>query len=137
MFTLPMISPEDRANAVMPLSHHDAKKVRNKVDVYRDENPNAFHTWTTKYGCVVQFWGCRVYYGKCQDCSGLVTTRRDISRYRWTGTTNIGRWPSRCLGCATAASEAHNDRARARMRKVRARRKCSECMVDNPCPDHA
>ncbi|GEM31166.1 hypothetical protein NN3_21730 [Nocardia neocaledoniensis NBRC 108232] len=111
--------------------------VRNKVDVYREANPDEFHTWTTRYGCVVQFWGHRVYYGRCQDCSGLVTTRRNIRRYRHKPITQIGRWPSRCPECAEAAWEKHNDQARYRMARLRARRKCSECMVDKYCPNHA
>ncbi|WP_342338662.1 MULTISPECIES: hypothetical protein [unclassified Rhodococcus (in: high G+C Gram-positive bacteria)] len=116
----PRITTEDRSHAVNPLSHKKAKTVDSKVDAYRRENPDAFHTWTTKSGgCVIQFWGMRVYYGRCEECSTLVTRRRNIS-HKKEGPTNIGRWPKYCAGCNTRKHEAHNDAARARMRRLRA-----------------
>ena len=59
-----------------------AAGVKLKVDRFREENPDFFDTWPTKYGHVVQFWGMRVYYGACQECGGLVTTRRKITGYK-------------------------------------------------------
>lgn len=107
-----------------PLSNAVAALVPSQVDRWRRENPNALRTWTTKYGCVVQFWGMRVYYGNCADCSVLVTTRRDISgsHYR-RGQTRIGAWPKYCDDCRRDRAEKHNDRARARMRRVRQERR--------------
>lgn len=83
---------------------------------YRKENPDAIRRWDTTYGCVVAFWGMRVYYGTCQSCGGLVTSRRPMAYH---GTT--GRWPKNCPECSRRKAEDHDDRARYRMRKLRGR----------------
>jgi hypothetical protein len=117
----PRITTDDRADAVIPLSHRDAKQVDSKVDRWRRENPDAFYTYDVEKtgGCVVQFWGYRIYYGRCVDCTGLVTTRRKIS-HKKEGPTWTGRWPKYCTECNTRKREAHSDAARARMRRLRA-----------------
>lgn len=114
----------DPAYYVVPLSRAEARSVPTRVDAWRRANPDAFRTWSSKYGCVVQFWGMRVYYGRCSDCSGLVTARRRITdpRYR-RGETNIGRWPKYCAPCRDRRDQEHNDRARVRMRQLRERRR--------------
>jgi hypothetical protein len=91
------------------------------VNKFRAENPDDFHTWTTKYGCVVQFWGMRVYYGTCQTCKGLVTARRDVSKYK-AGRTQIGRWPKYCQVCRELKAGEHNAAARKRMAQLRKER---------------
>ncbi|UZG58238.1 hypothetical protein [Rhodococcus opacus] len=120
-FDYPRIATEDRADAVVPLSHKEAKTVDSKVDRWRRENVNDVKSWDTKRGHVVQWGGFRVYYGKCRDCSGLVTTRRDIRRYK-EGETNIGRWPLLCGPCRTQKAAANADAPRERMRRLRAKR---------------
>jgi hypothetical protein len=95
-----------------------------KLANWRYENPDAMGTWTTKYGCVVAFGGMKVYYGRCRDCGGLVTTRRpDPPRQVVRSAFGRGRWPERCPDCRRAVEEAHDDRARARMAKIRAERR--------------
>jgi hypothetical protein len=114
----PGISQEDRERAAAP-----APDVPTRVDRWRRENPDAFRTWTTKHGCVVQFWGMRVYYGICRDCPGLVTDRRSISgadanRFK-TGPTQLGRWPMLCDDCRERRYEDHAAAARYRMARLR------------------
>jgi hypothetical protein len=118
----PRITDEDRRAAVVPM-RYDAS-VPTKVDKYRRENPNAFYTYEVEKtgGCVVQFWGFRIYYGRCANCSELVTTRRNISQ-RKRGETRTGRWPSYCAECIRQRAEDHNDKARVRMQRLRAERK--------------
>jgi hypothetical protein len=118
----PRISPEDRDAALKPLDNRQAQEVESHLDKWRKDNPNAFRTWTTKLGCVIQFWGMRVYYGRCKDCGGLVTDRRSVARYR-KGITNIGRWRERCGGCAEVNRQAHEDGARFRMARLRQKRR--------------
>lgn len=97
--------------------------VPTRAEAWRRRNPNALRTWTTTHGCVVQFWGMRIYYGNCADCGVLVTARRNISHPRYaTGQTNIGRWPKYCDVCNQRRDEEHNDRARGRMQRLRAQR---------------
>ena len=96
----------------------DAEAVPTKVDRWRRDNPDALRTWETKRGCVVQFWGMRIYYGTCKECGGLVHTRRDVSRYR-RGMTQRGRWPEHCDECARAKGRKHDDQARSRMARLR------------------
>lgn len=91
------------------------------VDKYRKENPDDFRTWETEYGCVVQFWGMRVYYGSCRDCPGLVTTKRNVSGYR-AGPTQIGRWPLLCETCRERRKAEHAEAARKRMARLRKER---------------
>ena len=91
------------------------------VDKYREDNPDDFRTWETKYGCVVQFWGMRVYYGTCRDCPGLVHTRRNVSGYR-AGPTQIGRWPVLCEVCRERRTAEHAEAARKRMAELRRKR---------------
>jgi hypothetical protein len=112
-------SPADRAAAAASRENRRVDSAA-RIDKWREENPNALRTWTTKYGCVVQFWGVRIYYGECADCKALVHTRRDVSGYR-EGQTHVGRWPKQCDQCRQRRSAEHNDRARGRMRRHRAR----------------
>lgn len=103
-----------------------ATDVPTRIDRWRSDNPDFFDHWTTKYGCVIQFWGMRVYYGRCRDCSELVTKRRDISRphqnkYK-SGPTQLGRWPILCDRCRSAKEEAKADNARRRMARLRRQR---------------
>lgn len=84
--------------------------VPNRLDAWRRNNPNAMNTWTTKYGCVVAFGGMRIYYGRCKDCSGLVTLLRGDTK---------GRWPERCDDCRERKSEAHDNGARGRVARSR------------------
>lgn len=109
------------------MSREPTPKVPTRAEAWRRRNPNALRTWTTSNGgCVVQFWGMRVYYGNCADCRTLVTTRRKISHPQYaTGQTNIGRWPKYCAGCNRRRGEEHNDRARGRMQRLRAQRYAS------------
>lgn len=93
----------------------------------RRENPNRLRTWRTASGGVVtQFWGMRIYCGRCRDCSGPVTCRRNVSARNW-GSTNVGRWPLLCDSCrnrnTTQRSERHSDAARVRMARLRAERR--------------
>jgi hypothetical protein len=112
-------SPADRAAAVASRENRKVDSAA-RIDKWREENPNALRTWTTKYGCVIQFWGMRIYYGECVDCKGLVHARRDVSGYR-EGFTHVGRWPKLCDQCRARNAAEHNNRARGRMRRVRAR----------------
>lgn len=89
-----------RAAGVANSRGREAAGVPTRVDRWRRENPNALRSWTTKHGCVVQFWGMRVYYGSCRDCSALVTTRRNIAGLTHRdGQTLLGRWPELCPQC--------------------------------------
>jgi len=92
-----------------------------KIDKYRAENPDDFRTWETKHGCVIQFWGMRVYYGRCRDCSDLVTTTRDVSQYK-EGPTMIGRWPALCEECRQRKRDEDAAAARRRMAELRRKR---------------
>ncbi|SIA26326.1 Uncharacterised protein [Mycobacteroides abscessus subsp. abscessus] len=76
----------------------------------------AASSWTTKNGCVVQFWGVRVYYGTCVDCGVLVHTRRAVTHHRGGG------WPKLCPSCRNAHEAARADRSRGSMRKLREKR---------------
>ncbi len=98
-----------------------AKGVPTKVDRWRRENPDALRSWTTKYGCVVQFWGMRVYYGRCRECAGLVTARRGIAHNK-RGRTDTGRYPELCAECKAAKEAEHSERARYRMAALRRER---------------
>lgn len=124
-FTLPMLTDEQR----LRLEQQRAEPARvgpvpTRVDAWRRQNPDAFHTWKTKTGCVVQFWGMRVFYGRCRDCAGLVTKRRNIQGHRFRrGQTNIGRWPERCPECTARVTAKHDAGATERMRRLRAERK--------------
>jgi hypothetical protein len=118
----PRISADDLAAAVKPLNDKQAKAVATHLDRWRAENPDALRVWTTKLGCVVQFWGMRLYYGLCKDCGGLVTDRRGISHSRDV-VTNIGRWRERCPECADKAEQVHADSARSRMARLRRSRR--------------
>jgi hypothetical protein len=115
----PKGSAVDRAAAV---AMREARREGSaaKIEKWRQENPDHFTWWTTKYGCVVQFWGMRVYYGTCQVCQGLVTKRRDVTGYT-EGQTQIGRWPKYCDDCRKRKDDEHNGNARKRMRKRRGR----------------
>jgi hypothetical protein len=84
------------------------------IDKWRAENPDELRTWTTTYGCVVAFWGMRVYYGTCQSCARLVTARRPMAYHSTTG-----RWPKNCRDCQGRKAEEHADQARHRMRRAR------------------
>jgi hypothetical protein len=86
------------------------------VDRWREANPDALRTWATEYGCVVAFWGMRVYYGTCQSCGGLVTARRPMAYHGKTG-----RWPKNCRDCQKRKHEEHANQARYRMRRRRER----------------
>lgn len=118
----PRISAADLAEAVWPLTDAEASRVPTRLDRWRSENPDELRTWTTKLGCVVQFWGVRLYYGLCKDCGGLVTDRRSVARFRGV-VTNIGRWKERCEGCARLNDERHEDNARHRMARLRRQRR--------------
>lgn len=113
----------ERPRYVIPKSGGSsvARGVPTKVDRWRRENPNAFRTWTTKRGCVVQFWGMRIYYGRCRDCAGLVTARRSVAHHK-DGRTWTGKWPELCHGCKDAKVTTHSDRARYRMSELRRKR---------------
>ncbi|EKT81851.1 hypothetical protein WSS_A15204 [Rhodococcus opacus M213] len=117
----PRIATDDRRHAVTPLSHKDANKVYSKVDKWREENPNAFYQYVVEEtgGCMIQFWGYRIYYGRCVDCSGVVTRRRKISPNK-TGPTWTGRWPLYCTECTAKKSAKRVDANRARVRARRA-----------------
>lgn len=94
-----------------------------KLAAWRDEHPDAMGTWTTKHGCVVAFGGMKVYYGRCRDCGVLVTTRRANPPRAVVRGGGNGRWPTRCAECSERKRQEHDDKARARMAKVRAERK--------------
>jgi hypothetical protein len=123
-----------RADAVVT-PHHLSFKT--KVDRWRRQNPDFFDWWETKYGCVVQFWGVRLYYGhcqfvvehhancltvagskkwKCRDCNrchSLVHTRRSIQGKRHRdGPTQLGRWPMYCPDCRERSSQRRASRNR-------------------------
>lgn len=98
------------------------KPYKTKCDQERRQNPNRVNRWNTKYGCVVQFWGMRVYCGRCRDCAAPVTTLRDVSRHNW-GLTTVGRWPELCENCRSKKREAHAEGARHRMAALRRERK--------------
>ncbi|AKC40101.1 Uncharacterised protein [Mycolicibacterium phlei] len=71
---------------------------------------NKVSAWTTKHGCVVQFWGMRIYYGKCTRCGHLVTGRKpDVGG---------GSYPKLCPPCR----QAGGDRARHSMARLRRER---------------
>lgn len=118
VINFPEISPEDRAGAVIPLTYKQALAVPNRLDAWRRDNPNAFATWETKYGCVVVFWGWKIYYGRCVDCGGVVTTRRQADG-RGQGSA---RWPKYCPECKERRCEEHNEQARYRMQRLRRER---------------
>ncbi|WP_147382366.1 hypothetical protein [Mycobacteroides abscessus] len=67
-----------------------------------------FRTSVTKHGCIVQFWGMSIYYGKCTRCGGLTHTRRPIGP---------GSYPKLCPSCR----EDPGDQARKAMAKRRKR----------------
>jgi hypothetical protein len=115
----------------------ERRNFRTKVDRWREDNPDAFRTWTTAHGAVVQFWGQRIYYGRCQfvvehadncltshgsktwkcrdctRCCRLVHTRRSIQGKRHRdGKTELGRWPMYCGECRQRASQRSADRNR-------------------------
>ena len=119
----PRITMADAKTAVVAYSSKpDAHRlVPNKIDRWRRENPDALRTWATNHGCVVQFWGMRVYYGACKECGALLTARRNVAKHR-RGPTIIGRWPELCEPCRVRKSEADNNAARGRMRRLRAAR---------------
>ncbi|MCA1007019.1 hypothetical protein LCL87_14940 [Rhodococcus hoagii] len=121
------LSPAERLERALfgdPTRPERPKATPTKVDKWRRENPNAFYTYTVDAtgGCVVQFWGYRIYYGRCADCTGLVTTRRNIERHK-RGSTQTGRWPSFCIECSRKRADKHDDGAAGRMRRLRAQRK--------------
>ncbi len=97
------------------------KPYSTRANQWRRENPNDLKQWPTKYGHVSQFWGFRVYCGRCKDCEAPVTTRRDVSAYNW-GETRIGRWPALCAECQSAKTEKHSEEARYRMQRLRRER---------------
>jgi hypothetical protein len=95
-----------------------------RIDKWRADNPDAFRWWETKHGCVIQFWGMRVYYGTCRDCPALVTARRCISkngpRFK-SGPTQLGRWPMLCGNCRCRVEDVRRDRKRKYMANTRRR----------------
>lgn len=102
----------------VPMDHQEAKNVPTKLDAWRRDNPNAFHTRKTKYGCMVQFGGFRIYYGKCASCDVLVHTRRYVAdKNHPLGFT--GSWPKYCEPCRARKQDEHNEGARHRMARHR------------------
>ncbi|GAB5018445.1 hypothetical protein JHV675_50260 [Mycobacterium avium subsp. hominissuis] len=115
----PRLAPRDQALSYPRVTQDqktrragkDAPRAKLKVERWREENPDHFCTWETKYGCVIQFWGMRVYYGRCKEegCNGLVTTRRSIQgehEYKFkTGRTMLGAYPSLCDNCRKRKQE--------------------------------
>lgn len=75
-----------------------------------EELNNAVSTWTTKHGCVVQFWGMRIYYGTCTQCGGLATGLKPEA--------GGGSYPKLCQPCR----ESTADRARRSMARLRRKR---------------
>lgn len=116
----PKITQEDRANAVSPLLNKEAfLTVRNRVDVWRDENPNDVKSWAVCRGVVVQFWGMRIYYGRCVDCELLITDRRNVSHPRHRdGRVMIGRWPKYCQRCREKSDATKTRKRQARWRAL-------------------
>ncbi len=114
----PRISAADLAEAVRPLTHEEAGQVTSRLDRWRSENPDTYRGWSTMFGCVIQMWGVRMYYGRCKDCGARVMCRRDVSQYR-SGQTNLGRWQERCADCVRRKGEGHNGNARHRMARLR------------------
>jgi hypothetical protein len=113
-------------DAVNPLDYHGALGVPTRTERWRRENPDALRTWTTKHGCVVQFWGMRIYYGRCRDCGSLVTTRRGITGLlHRDGMTFTGSWPQLCGRCRTRKDDEHAANARYRMARLRRQRYAS------------
>lgn len=100
----------------------DVGKVPLRVDRWRRENPDAVRSWTTKHGCVVLFWGFKVYYGTCTGCGGLVTTRRYVAHDKGDGRAGGGSWPKLCSACRASREEERANRARRTMRSLRERR---------------
>jgi hypothetical protein len=96
------------------------------LDRWREENPDAFQTWETTNGCVIQFWRVRVYYGRCTRCDGLVTHRRKLHKHQKRRTW-MGRWPERCEPCRelkrAERAEVKAAKARKRMADLRATRR--------------
>lgn len=99
----------------------ERKKVveRERQQLWLEMNPDFVKRWETKFGTVAAWGGFRVYYGTCQDCEGLVTTRRAGI----AGCMQGGRWPKYCPRCSEDRCAAHNGiNARRRMRRLRAER---------------
>jgi hypothetical protein len=84
------------------------------IDRWRAENPDKVRHGKAAYGCVVAFWGMRVYYGTCQSCERLVTARKPMS---YSG--QDGRWPKYCPTCRSRKAQEHDDKARQRMARLR------------------
>ncbi|UEA48858.1 hypothetical protein LK468_11460 [Mycobacteroides abscessus] len=93
--------------------------IRDRAQTWLDFNPDSIERWDTKYGTVAAWGGFRMYYGTCQTCRGLVTSRKEGVSLQVTGD---GRWPKNCERCREALREADNDNARRRMRRLRAQR---------------
>lgn len=95
--------------------------VPTRLDQWRRENPDALRTWTTKHGCVVLFWGVKVYYGTCVGCGGLVHTRRYVSTDQGKQPLGGGAWPSLCERCRERRQSERRDKSRKLMAKRRKR----------------
>jgi hypothetical protein len=120
-----------------PSRHHgytDANKAA--CLKWRREHPNAMFSWTipedspSPYGCVVAFWGQKIYYARCQcvwdgqKCGALVTKRRPMSYMRHEGSTDgTGAWPKYCQPCRDRKRREHDAGAPERMRRKRAERR--------------
>lgn len=88
--------------------------VPSRRDLWRKDNPDEMSWWTTKNGgYVVQFWGMKVYYGSCKGCGEFVGALRSAD--------TLGRWPETCTPCQERKQLEHDNGARGRMRKARAK----------------
>lgn len=90
------------------------------IEQWRSENREAFKSWDTTYGHLVQIGCDRFYVGRCQTCQRIMTVHRDVSHYKH-GFTHVGRWPKTCAECRAKRVRAHDDKARGRMRRLRER----------------
>lgn len=99
-------------------SKRSARGVPSRLDAWRRDNADALQTWETKYGCVVLFWGMKVYYGRCRACPEIVTSRRNAN----TRGGGAGRWPELCNECRARKSDQDANSARRRMARLRRER---------------
>lgn len=100
---------ESGTRTVVPMDNRRVRSVPRRGGLVREDDPDRFETRTTERGCVVQFWGMSIYYGKCTRCAGLTTSRRPVG----TG----GAYPKLCSSCR----EDPRDQSRKLMAKRRKR----------------
>lgn len=94
--------------------------VPTRLDAHIRDNPLTWKWWVPKNGgYVLALGGWKVYYGRCRECSVLVTTRRQAvvnGKYR----SYTGRWPDLCAECYETRRREHDAKAAERVRRKRA-----------------